>query len=262
MLTPAAQSSGPQVLCLGVQTRTRGIAVGVYVGLCLGIECALGVGRLEYLDKGGDGGLMQLARSRSWLMMPERYAGCLCTCVSASSLVACSTQQVCPGQVRASCLLAEPSEQPPPAVSSTSLLSALHPSLVTCPPRDIRKLHAEHSSPVHHHHRDSLFLHLHTRPATTRQPPTRQPHVDPPHPASEPLHFALPPRQLHRHTPAISLTLTIRPPLPHLPPPPHTTHSALPSHRPMLPAWPRAAPPTPHSSGCVNPTLGIRSPGT
>jgi hypothetical protein len=83
MLTPAAQSSGRLVLCLGVQTRTRGIAVGVYVGLCLGIECALGVGRLEYLDKGGDGGLMQLARSRSWLMMPERYAGCLCMCVLA-----------------------------------------------------------------------------------------------------------------------------------------------------------------------------------
>jgi hypothetical protein len=60
-------------------------------------------------------------------------------CVSASSLVACSTQQVCRGQVCASCLLAGPSEQPPPpAVFSTSLLSALHPSLVTCPPRDIR----------------------------------------------------------------------------------------------------------------------------
>jgi hypothetical protein len=90
-------------------------------------------------------------------------------CISASSLVACSTQQVCRGQVCASCLLAGPSEQPPPpAVFSTSLLSALHPSPVTCPLRDIRKLHAEHSSPVHHHRR----LSLPPSPHSTRDYPT------------------------------------------------------------------------------------------
>jgi hypothetical protein len=99
MLTPVSQVAVHRCFVWAFSLVFGELQWKLSVGIGLGIECALGVGRVEYLDNGGCSGLMQLARSRSWLMMPERYAGCLHmrgesasdSLISASLLVACST---------------------------------------------------------------------------------------------------------------------------------------------------------------------------